>query len=160
MEEIESELDRLNKYYRNKIVTLIPTRTAIEYVPENIPSFCTGMFLEAMESGIWLLSLRTNKRDFFYHDKIVKIEEVDLIDINCLPEKTREEVTLELKSYDERKKKEKLELQKQIQEIEDLKDKSNDIPDVIDPMNISGINEMLERAKKMIDENNFLEKRS
>lgn len=154
MYQEESELDRINRYYKNRIVTLIPTRTAIDYTPDLIPHFCTGLFLEAMESGIWLLSLRTNKKDFFYHDKIVKIEENELIDPNDLNDETKSIVYQQFKEYDQRKKSEL--------EMFDKMNPNNDKPDVSDASDTMATMSMIERVQQMVEQSkkdNFLEER-
>jgi hypothetical protein len=158
----ETELDRINKYYRYKIVTIIPSMSSIQYTPENIPEFCTGMFLEAMESGIWLMSIKTCKKDFFYHGQIIKIEENELIDPKSMTKDQREIVEKQFKEYEERRKQENKEYEERIQTRYDKDSSGNDIPDVMNPNDIEGTMDMIQKVQKMVEDNrkeNYLDKR-
>jgi len=156
---LETELDKLNRFFRYKIVNIITVPTIFGNMdPKNIPQFSTGFFLQASDVGIWILSTSENRKgmkDFFYHDKIINIQEVGQIDLNNLPKFEKDILTQEFKSY-EKERKEKIK-----EEFEKVEEK----PDVIDPTDHSGIARRISEVQEMVskrkekEENNFLEKR-
>ncbi len=157
----ETELDKLNRFFRYKIVNII-TITPIfgNMEPINIPQFATGFFLQASETGVWILSTSDNrkgKKDYFYHNQIIKIEEVGEIDLNGLPQFEKDILIQESNSYEKERKEELKE------ELKDIEDK----PDVTDPKDHSEISQRISDVQKMVEERNqkrdeeqdFLEKR-
>lgn len=146
---IETACDKLNRIFRYKMINIIPVSSIFSPVnPTIIPLFSSGIFLEANELGIWISSTsdeNKGKKLFFYHDKIIKIEEIESISANDC-----KDIKKIYDKYDEDRNNE-------------IKDIYEDAPDVIDPSDHNRINEMIEKAQKIILENktnDFLEKRS
>jgi hypothetical protein len=157
MEYFESDLDKVNRYYRFTLVNIITVPTVFNISVENIPQVFAGIFLEANESGVWIMSMsesRKGKKYFHYHDKIIKIEEAGKINIDSLEDKYKEEIKRDIRKYEEKRKK----------EIE-LYNNDSSIPDVVDPNDTVSVNDMLSKVQEMIKENkkddgnNFLHKR-
>ena len=157
----ETELDRVNRYFRHKIVNIITIPTIFGHMdPKNIPQFSTGFFLQACDVGIWLLSTaddRKGKRDFFFHSSVIKIEEVGEINLDNLPKFEKDILIQETKNY-EQERKERIQ-----EELKDIEQK----PDVVDPTDHSEISRRINDVQKMVaerkeqekDDQDFLEKR-
>jgi hypothetical protein len=152
---LDTDLDDINRYYRYKMINIITVPTIYSPVDVSIvPKLFSGIFLRATEVGIWILSTNENKnkRNFFYHDKIIKIEEVDFIDINSLEKNQKEIIESNIKTYEDNRQKEIKEIQKNI----------TNSPDVIDPTDYNKVNEMINKVSQMVlekkkkDEENFL----
>ena len=116
--------------------------------------------MEASDTGVWIMCItgdRKGKIDFYYHDKIIKIEEAGKIDLNELESDQKNEIKTSIKKYEEKRKK----------EIE-MYNEGFETPDIKDPKDQEGINTMLDKVQKMVLENkkiqennpgDFLEKR-
>jgi len=157
---LETELDKLNRMFRCKIINVITTPTlfgAIE--PSGVPFFSTGIFLEATETGIFTISMsdaRKWKKDFFYHDKIIKLEEVGLVSTGEIPSNEREILESTAKQYEERRK----------TEIDSANKERENVPDNPDPKDQKQTVDMLSKIQKMIidrktdkDPHSFLDQR-
>lgn len=161
MDYLETDLDKINRYYRNKIVTIITTPTMFGPTDiKNLAEFSTGCFLEATDSGVWLLSLSNNLRDFFYHDKIIKIETSQEIDLTDLSEEQKTTLDTEFKKYEAR-------VQREIDLLGHnlRKDSNKQVPDVLNPNDNTGINNMIHQVQDMLKnqeetkDNDFLQTR-
>jgi hypothetical protein len=136
-------IDNLTESFQNRIVNVITV--PVLYSPVNptiIPETCCGIFLGADEIGVWLLSKskdRPGLKEIFYHDKIVKVEEVDSFRISELPDNERKIV----EAFYNR------------EEVD-----PETLPDVPDPSDTGKISEMLNKVKQMVtekkDKNDFL----
>jgi hypothetical protein len=101
--------------------------------------------MEASEIGIWLMYAsgdRKGKTDFYYHDKVIKIEEAGKIDINDLDIESKNKIKEAVKNYENKRK----------EEIEEY-NKNIITPDIKDPSDQNGINEMLTKVQEMVLEN-------
>ncbi|MFW5794972.1 MAG: hypothetical protein ACOCV1_05770 [Bacillota bacterium] len=152
---MKSSLDKMFDRFKYKIINIITNQTMFGPMgPEVTPDFSCGVFLEIDEYGLWILSLsktRKYKKEMFYHDKILKIEEVSKIDIKEFPKEVAKEIEKCYQDY----------IQLGIEE--ELPEK--DVPDVSDPRDQKKINEFLFKIQETImenksnDEKDFLEKR-
>lgn len=145
MEYLENELDKINRYYRSKLINIITIPPIYNISPEQIPNYFSGIFMEATDTGIWAMCMigdRKGKIDFYFHDKIIKIEEAGLIDINQLEEKDKEQIKNAIKKYEEKRKK----------EIEAY-NKDTDAPDVKDPNDKEQVNDLLSQVQKLVLDN-------
>ncbi len=145
MEYLENELDKINRYYRHKLVNIITIPPIYNISPDQIPIYFSGIFMEASEIGIWLMYAsgdRKGKTDFYYHDKVIKIEEAGKIDINDLDIESKNKIKEAIKNYENKRK----------EEIEEY-NKNVITPDIKDPSDQNGINEMLTKVQEMVLEN-------
>ena len=121
--------------FQNRIINVITVPVLYSPVhPDLVPQVCTGIFLEADEVGVWILSkspTRPGKKEIFYHDKIVKIEEVESFRTVDLPENERKIVEVYYNRV----------------EVE-----PENLPDVQDPSDTSKISEMLNKVRQMVTE--------
>lgn len=130
------DIQLLNKLYKNKIVMII-TEPIVNIGLMNIQNSFCGMFLEAIDAGIFLLT-DNNTKDFFYHNKIIKIEEAAQINFNDLNEETKKILKNTYEKHE-------------ILEKEQIKNENNGfIPDNIDPENQEKTIELLQQAQKII----------
>lgn len=145
MEYLENELDKINRYYRYKLINVITIPPVYNISPDQIPIYFSGIFMEASDTGIWLMYAagdRKGKIDFYYHDKIIKIEEAGKIDINDLDPDSKNKIKESIKKYEDRRK----------EEIEEYNQNSV-APDIKDPNDKEGINAMLNKVQEMVLEN-------
>ena len=153
MQEFETELDELNAYYRGKVVTIIPVPMAIGQVPpnpEHIAQFCTGVWIKAMTSGIWIQTFGrgSTTRDFFYHNQAVKIEEA--VDMGKdIPKDVADMLNDEFQAQDRAK---IVESRGQREIIASRAEAVGDDapPDVLDPKDTESINNALAEARDMV----------
>jgi len=145
MEYLETELDKVNRRYRSKLVNIITIPPIYNITPEQIPRYFSGIFMEASDVGVWVMSMSNDRRgklDFYYHDKIIKIEEAGSINIDELEPDQRDKIKQSIKKYEDNRKK----------EIESYNAKF-DTPDIKDPNDHEGINSMLNKVQQMVLDN-------
>lgn len=158
MNYLENDIDRLNIYFRYKIVNIITVESITGPLdPKGVVLFSSGLFLEASEIGLWLMNVNKDnrgKKTFFFYDKIVKIEEVGNVSPRDLTEEENEIINKFTKNYENKRE----------SEIEEENNDEN-LPDVVDPSNQNKIIKMIKEVQEGVlsskkEGKNFLEERT
>lgn len=154
MQEFQTELDRLNRHYRGKIVTILTVPMSVGSIPpnpEHVAQFCTGIWVEAMESGVWLQMFGRGEptRDFFYHNHIIKIEEAVGVEED-VPQDIDKILRDEFAKQDEERVNRSRDMREEMASRAELAGEEPP-PDVIDPFDTEGINAAIDHAREMLE---------